>query len=150
MIDHRLVLGLVGLVGRICFSRNFSSLVVEKFRLLVVDQISNPIFFQFLVVVDVTCMLFSNNFSIFQFDNFWNVKRLEVFFGGLLHSIESDGMSNLSESRNRCRPNIRRLGASSMHYACIVHDVVHSSQFRIFVPFLFGINKQTENCLFLV
>ena len=37
-------------------------------------------------------------------------------------------MSILSESQDQYRPNIPRLGVSSMRYAGIVHDVVHSSQ----------------------
>ena len=37
-------------------------------------------------------------------------------------------MSILSESQDRCRPSIPRLGVSSMRYAGTVHDVVHSSQ----------------------
>ena len=38
-------------------------------------------------------------------------------------------MSILSESQDQYQPNIPRLGVSSMRYAGIVHDVVHSSQF---------------------
>ena len=34
----------------------------------------------------------------------------------------------LSESQDQYQPNIPRLGVSSMRYAGIVHDVVHSSQ----------------------
>ena len=37
-------------------------------------------------------------------------------------------MSTLSESQDKYRPNIPRLGVSSMRYAGIVHDAVHSSQ----------------------
>ena len=37
-------------------------------------------------------------------------------------------MSILSELQNQDQPNIQRLGLSSMGYAGIVHDVVHSSQ----------------------
>ena len=39
-------------------------------------------------------------------------------------------MSILSESQDRCRPNIPRLDVSSMRNAGIVHHVVHSSQSR--------------------
>ena len=34
----------------------------------------------------------------------------------------------LSELQDQYQPNILRLGVSSMRYASIVHDVVHSSQ----------------------
>ena len=34
----------------------------------------------------------------------------------------------LSELQDQYQPNIPRLGVSSMRYAGIVHDVVHSSQ----------------------
>ena len=34
----------------------------------------------------------------------------------------------LSEFQDQYQPNIPRLDVSSMHYAGIVHDVVHSSQ----------------------
>ena len=37
-------------------------------------------------------------------------------------------MSILSESQDRCRPNIARLDVSSMRYAGIVRVVVRSSQ----------------------
>ena len=37
-------------------------------------------------------------------------------------------MSILSELQDQYQPNILRLGVSSMRYAGIVHDVVHSSQ----------------------
>ena len=39
-------------------------------------------------------------------------------------------MSILSESQDRCRPNIPRRDVFSMHCESIVHDVVRSSQSR--------------------
>ena len=39
-------------------------------------------------------------------------------------------MSILSESQDRCQPNIPRLDVFSMHCADIVHDMVRSSQSR--------------------
>ena len=39
-------------------------------------------------------------------------------------------MSILSKSQDQYRPNIPRLGVSSMHYAGIVHDVVQRSQYN--------------------
>ena len=47
----------------------------------------------------------------------------------MIASIEFDRMSILSELQDQYQPNIPRLGVSSMRYAGIVHDVVHSSQF---------------------
>ena len=47
-----------------------------------------------------------------------------------MHSIESDRMSILSEFQDQYQPNIPRIGVSSMRYAGIVHDVVHSSPSR--------------------
>ena len=51
-----------------------------------------------------------------------------MFLEGLLHSIESDRMLILSELQDQYQPNIPRLDVSSMRYAGVVHDVVHSSQ----------------------
>ena len=61
-------------------------------------------------------------------------------------------MSILSESQDQYRPKKKRLGVSSMRYAGIVHDVVHSSQsFQDLDALLFvsGINGQKEYCLSL-
>ena len=43
--------------------------------------------------------------------------------------IESDRMLTLSELQDQYQPHIPRLGVSSEHYARIVHDVVHLSQY---------------------
>ena len=70
VIDHRLVLGLVGLVGRILLVEKLLLLAVEQFLLVavkqlllaVVDQLLNPILSnrdvkRSLAEVEVTCML---------------------------------------------------------------------------------------------
>ena len=86
LIDHRLVLGLVGLVGRILLVEKLLLLAVEEFLLAVVeqlllavvDQLLNPILLsnrdvkRSLAEVEVTCMLSMKDFSSFQSDNFWN------------------------------------------------------------------------------
>ena len=43
LIDHRLVLGLVGLVGRILLVEQLLLLTVEQLSLLTVQQLSSPI-----------------------------------------------------------------------------------------------------------
>ena len=59
-------------------------------------------------------------------------------------------MSILFDSQDQYLPNVPRLGVSSMRYASIVHDVVHSSQyFQIPMLFVSGINRQKEDCLSL-
>ena len=77
LIDHRLVLGLVGLVGRILLVEKLLLLAVEQLLLAVVDQLSNPIplsnrdVVRSLVEVEVTCMFFSENTSpIFSLTTF--------------------------------------------------------------------------------
>ena len=87
LIDHRLVLGLVGLVGRILLVEKLLLLAVEEFLLAVVeqlllavvDQLLNPILLsnrdekRSLAEVEVTCMLSHDKTSpVFQSDNFWN------------------------------------------------------------------------------
>ena len=71
LIDHRLVLGLVGLVGRILLVEQLLLVVVEQLLLVVVeqlllavvDQLLNPILLsnrdvkRSLAEVEVTCML---------------------------------------------------------------------------------------------
>ena len=71
LIDHRLVLGLVGLVGRLLLVEKLLLVaveqlllvVVEQFVLAVVDQLLNPILLsnrdvkRSLAEVEVTCML---------------------------------------------------------------------------------------------
>ena len=73
LIDHRLVLGLVGLVGRILLVEKLLLVAVEQLLLVaveqlllaVVDQLLNPILLsnrdvkRSLAEVEVTCMLFS-------------------------------------------------------------------------------------------
>ena len=63
LIDHRLVLGLVGLVGKFLLVEQLLLLVVEQLLLLVVEQLPNPILFSIrvsrksLVDAAVTCIL---------------------------------------------------------------------------------------------
>ena len=63
LIDHRLVLGLVGLVGRILLVEQLLLVAVEQLLLAVVDQLLNPILLsnrdvkRSLAEVEVTCML---------------------------------------------------------------------------------------------
>ena len=54
--------------------------------------------------------------------------NLEVFREEWSRSIESDKTSILSSKQDWCRPNTLCIGVSSMFYACIVHDAVHSSR----------------------
>ena len=62
-MDHKLVLGLVGLVGRILLVEQLLLVVVEPLLLAVVDQLLNPILLsnrdvkRSLAEVEVTCML---------------------------------------------------------------------------------------------
>ena len=61
-------------------------------------------------------------------------------------------MSILSQSQDQYQPNIPRLGVSSMRYAGIVHDVVHSSQsFQDLCDFLSlgSIGRNSTVCLLL-
>ena len=81
LIDHRLVLGLVGLVGRILLVEKLLLLAVEQFLLTVVeqlllavvDQLLNPILLsnrdvkRSLAEVEVTCML--SHIRLLQFFN---------------------------------------------------------------------------------
>ena len=63
LIDHRLVLGLVGLVKRILLVENLLLMAVEQLLPAVVDQLSNSILLsnrdvkRSLAEVEVTCML---------------------------------------------------------------------------------------------
>ena len=63
LIDHRLVLGVVGLVGRILLIEKLLLVAVEQLLLAVVDQLLNPILLsnrdvkRSLAEVEVTCML---------------------------------------------------------------------------------------------
>ena len=86
LIDHRLVLGLVGLVGRILLVEKLLLVAVEQLLLeaveqlllVVVDQLLNPILLsnrdvnRSLAEVKVTCLLSHIRFSSFQSDNFWD------------------------------------------------------------------------------
>ena len=64
---------------------------------------------------------------VFNLSTF-GIHRLEVFLERWLHSIDFDRMLILSESQDQYQPNTPRLDVSSMRYASIVQDVVHSSQ----------------------
>ena len=56
----------------------------------------------------------------------------------------------LSELQDQYQPNIPRLGVSSLRYAGIVHDVVHSSQYyQDFCAPCPGINRKIEHCFSL-
>ena len=63
LIDHRLVLGLVGLVGRILLVEQLLLVTVEQLLLAVVDQLLNPVLLsnrdvkRSLAEVEVTRML---------------------------------------------------------------------------------------------
>ena len=63
LIDHRLVLGLVGLVGRILLVEQLLLVVVEQLLLAVVEQLSSPLLLsnrdvkRSLAEVEVTCMI---------------------------------------------------------------------------------------------
>ena len=93
LIDHRLVLGLVGLVGRILpFEKLLLVAVeqllleaVEQLHLVVVDQLLNPILLsnrdvkRSLPEVEVTCML--SHFGLLQFFSLTTF-GMEVFLEG--------------------------------------------------------------------
>ena len=64
----------------------------------------------------------------FSISQLLEYNKLEMFLGEQSHSIESDRMSILSESQDQYQPKVPRLDVSSMRFAGIVHDVVHSSQ----------------------
>ena len=68
----------------------------------------------------------------------------------MIDSIVFDRMLILSESQDQYQPNIPRLDVSSMRYASIVHDVVHSSQsLQDLDALVSGINRQREYSLSL-
>ena len=85
-ISYELDLDLVELVGRILFVKQQLLLVVaEQLPLLVVEQLPNTIFFSIrvsmrsLVEVEVTCILFLDDFSGFHPNNFLEYNKLDMF-----------------------------------------------------------------------
>ena len=73
-------------------------------------------------------MVFHARLLQFLISQLLEYNKLEVFLEGWLHSIESDRMLILFESKNEYQPKISRLDASSMHCARIALDVVQKSQ----------------------
>ena len=122
---HDLGLELVGSIG------NFQK--VAQFLLLVVEHVLNPILFstrvskRSLVVVEVTCILL-NDFSSFHTNNFRNTTSWKCFLKDNCIRSSLIECQILTESQDRCRPNIPRPDVFSMLDACIVHNAVHSNR----------------------
>ena len=92
-IDHRLVLGLVGLVGRMLLDEKLLLVTVEQLFILAVDQLQNPIHHSLwsnrdrvvmrsLVVVEEIRMIFHTKLFQSSISQLLEYNKLKVFLEG--------------------------------------------------------------------
>ena len=88
---------------------------------------------------------FVKDFSSFQSNNFWNTMGWKCFLKDDCIRSKKWNVNPFRIARSMLTQNT---ASSSIRYASIVHDVVHSSQsFQDPVTFVHRINKQEEHCL---